>query len=412
MYQISVMGLFDWFSRKEKRASLPINVNPTDVPVEFLHWFAGNNQAKQSVNEARVQGITVFFRAVNLISDLIASLPFDIFREESGLIQRINHPALKILNSPSPILDKYQFRHLIVKFCLLRGNAYVILSRTKSGKVDGIELYTENQKPHIFQSGGRYWYKFVGISDPVDAYDVLHFKWNCIDGKFGQNPLKVFTETHGVSLALLEFIGSYYGNGAHLTGALTTAATLTDPQKKSLRESFAFRHGGAANIGSTAILDQGLDYKVIGSTPVDAEYIAVKRSIMADVSNMTGVPLSLLADLERATFSNIEELNRQFVQYCLRGWCKLLESQLDQKLFHYDPLPGLYCQFNLEGLLRGDVKARAEYYQKAIQNRWMNPNEVRYLENMNPYEGGEKYEHPLMGDQNPNQDEQTGNANG
>lgn len=408
LYQISAMGWFDRFVRKEKRASLPISTG--EIPVEYRHWFSGN-RSKQSVTEARVQGIAVFFRAVNLISELIASLPFDIFRKDGQFIINVqDHPALKALNNPSPILDKFQMRQMIVKYCLLRGNAYVIITRFGNGKVKALDLYKDAYKPSIFKLSGRHWYKFQGIEEPIDAYDVLHFKWNCIDGEYGQNPLKIFTETHGVSLALIDFIGSFYGNGAHLTGALTTAAALTKEQKDSLRESFTFRHGGAENVGSTAILDQGLDYKVIGTTPVDSEYIAVKRSIMADVSNITGVPLSLLADLERATFSNIEELNRQFVTYCLRAWCKLLEAQMDQKLFHYDPTPGLYCQYNLEGLLRGDVKARADYYSKAIAGRWMNPNEVRGLENMNPYEGGDKYEHPLMVDKNQN-DDGTGNAN-
>lgn len=406
------MGVFDWFLGKQKRASLPINTKVEDLPVEFRHWVI-SNKARQSVTEARVQGIAVFFRAVNLIADLIASLPFDIFKEEGEFIQSVNnHPALKLLNNPSPVLDKYQFRTLIVKYCLLRGNAYVLMSRTRTGKVNGLTLYTNPYRPHIYEQSGRWWYAFDDIAEPIDANDVLHFKWNCMDGKFGENPLKVFSETHGISLALIDYIGSYFGNGAHLTGALTTDATLTKDQKQSLRESFAFRHGGSSNIGSTAILDQGLDYKVIGSSPVDAEYVNVKRSIMADVSNITGVPLSLLAELERATFSNIEELNRQFVQYCLRGWCKLLEAQLDQKLFVYEPTPGLYCQFNLEGLLRGDVKARAEYYQKAIQNKWMNPNEVRRLENMNPYEGGEKYEHPLMGAKMEQNGGESNDANG
>lgn len=390
----------------EKRSTDWDGVSPPP-PGWLIHLTA--NKAKVAVTELNVMGIPAFFGAVRLVSEQIASLPFGIFQKIDRLILEVtDHPCASALERPSVLMDRFQFIEQLIRNTFIRGNAYVIQYR-RGGDTYRLKLINKNEKPDIYEVRGRVWYKFPSISEAVKAEDVIHIRTFSLDGEFGVNPLMLFKETFATAISQTDYVSSFFGNGAHLSGVLETDKVVTPTQEESILTSFNTQNSGPANVGKVAMLQAGLKYKPISVSPKETEFIPVRRANIADISNVTGVPPSLLADLERATFSNIENLNQQFVDYVLRIWCKRIETQFNHKLFYNDPPNLFFVRFNLNALVRGDMVARTAYYVAARQNGWMSANDVRELENMNPVEGLDEYGHPLM-DNNQQKDNADGNG--
>ncbi len=365
----------------------------TPPPGWLIHLT--NNRSKVAVTEVKVMGIPAYFGAVRLVSEQIASFPFGMFKKDGRItVEVVDHVTASTIANPSTILDRFQFMEQLIQQVFLRGNAYVVLKRRNNGDVISMKLIIKKQLPDIYELGDSTWYKF-NEGPAYRAEDVIHIKTFGLDGLYGLNPLYLFKETFGVSISQTEFIGSFFGNGAHLSGVLETEKVVTPTQEESILNSFNLNNTGPDKVGKVAMLQGGLKFKPISSDPKSSEYVAIRRASISDISNITGVPVPLLADLERATFSNIENLNQQFVDYVLRVWCKRIETQFNSKLFAYDPAK-YFVRFNMAALLRGDTATRSAYFIAAIQNRWMSPNEVRDMEGLNPVEGLDDYAHPLL----------------
>lgn len=368
-------------------------------------------KSKTAVTELKTMGIPAYYGAVRLVSEQIASFPFGIFQKVGRLTTEVDdHPAAMALARPSATMDRFQFIEQTIQYAFLRGNAYIILYRYGTD-VEEMKLVSQKEKPDIYTVGRQVWYKFPSIPQAIKAENVIHIRTFGLDGEFGVNPLALFRETHGVAISQTEFAASFFGNGAHLSGVLETDKVVSPAQEESILSSFNNKSAGPGNVGKVAMLQAGLKFNPISTNPKDADYIPIRRATIADVSNMTGVPVPLLADLERATFSNVEHLNQQFVDYTLRVWCKRLESQFNHKLFYYDKPNTYFTRFNITALLRGDTTARTAYYVAARQNNWMSANDVREMENMNPIDGGDEYINPLLQNKQPQEPTADGNGN-
>ena len=420
---MKILDLFKWRTSAKAETSTavasgegaPLEKRSTDwdgvstPPPAWLVHLTGN-KAKVAVTETNVMGIPAYFGAVRLVSEQIASLPFGIFQKIDRLILEVtDHPCVPALERPSVMMDRFQFIEQLIQNTFIRGNAYIIQYR-RGGDTYRLKLISKNEKPDIYEVRGKTWYKFPSLTDAVKAEDVIHIRTFSKDGEFGVNPLALFKETFATAISQTDYVSSFFGNGAHLSAVLETDKVVTPTQEESILTSFNTKNAGMGNVGKVAMLQAGLKYKPISVSPKETEFIPVRRANIADVSNITGVPVPLLADLERATFSNIENLNQQFVDYTLRIWCKRIETQFNHKLFYNDP-PNLYfVRFNLNALVRGDMVARTAYYVAARQNGWMSANDVRELENMNPVDGLDEYGHPLM-DNNQQNNNADGNGN-
>jgi HK97 family phage portal protein len=167
-----------------------------------------------------------------------------------------------------------------------------------------------------------------------------------------------------------------------MKGILESDEKLDFPTMVKISDAF----GTSKNFG-TPILDQGVKYKPLGLSPEAAQMLETRTFALQDIARIFNLPPHLLADLSRATFSNIEHQDIQFVKYSLRPSIKRYETELQTKLLFDDELGDHEIKFNLDGLLRGDTQTRSTYYHNAILDGWMSRNEVREMENMNEKEG-------------------------
>ncbi len=384
-------------TRQFIKRALYLKVGPLSNPDYWKGTLMGFNKSKANVNETTAQSIPAYFRAITIISEQLASLPFSIYEKTTdGVEEATSHPLYNLINfRPSPLYNSFDWREAFTKQLQLRGDSFIrIIRNTATGQLQ--ELRIIEPPADMFEMEGQWFYRFTNLNETLRFDEVIHLKAFTKDGMKGESTLKMLREVFGLGISQIDFAAGYYGNGAHLSGVLESDKSLTKEQARVVVDTWNMQHSGPENFGKTGMLQAGFKYKPISGNMQESQYIESRRLTVEDIANITGVNPILLANLERATFSNVEELNRIFVQFTLRSWCKRIEAEFNSKLFSSSEQGRFFVRFNLDGLLRGDTKARTDYYKTLRLIDAISPNEIRALENMNPRPGGDEFGLPLV----------------
>ena len=350
----------------------------------FSTWLAsigGDNTASgENVTQENSLKFTGVLSAVSLRSDQIAASPKEIIIDSGGRIEVQNDdPLFMLLNhTPNPHMNAYTFWELNNTYLDLWGNAYNYITRSKGVAVALSPIYPWNIKPEVVK--GKLIYKNEDSRFPTEIKpkDIIHFKDISLDGIIGKSRILLAKEAIGLGLAAEKFGSEFFGNGSQARGILEHPSEMGDKAYNRFKESWEKKENM-----STPILEEGMTYKQITIPPEAAQFIASRQFQLQDVARVYRVPPHLLADLSRATFSNIEHSDIQFVKYTLRPLAKRYEHELEVKLLG-DEIGKKKIRFNLQAILRGDTKTRAEYLTKMVASKIMNRNEARAIENLNP----------------------------
>lgn len=363
-----------------------------------------------SVNNERAMRFTAVFAAIRLRAENIASLPKIIRKKglDGSRIDANSHAIYKILKyKPNSFMNVFSFWEYLNACLDGWGNAYAIIQRKRNGDPSELipihpsyvtPLLRNGKKWYIVMSGGQF-----DNTYPDD--DILHFFSLSNDGIKGVNPITYNSAAISAGISAQDFGNEFFAQGGNLKAVMETDKTMDAPSMTSFMEALniATNHG-------TPLLDQGVKYKQIGIAPEAAQMLQTRTFAIQDIARIFNVPPPLLAELTRSTFSNIEHQDIQFAKYSIRPTVKRYETELECKLLFDDELGNYEIKFNMEGMLRGDTKTRAEFYHVAVQDGWLSRNEVRLLENMNPKEGLDDMLYPgnllVVGkEENQNKDE-------
>ena len=222
--------------------------------------------------------------------------------------------------------------------------------------------------------------------------EVLHVPGLSFDGLVGYSPIAMAKNAIGLGIAAEEYGSKFYANGAAPSGVLEHPGTLKDPSK--VRESWTQTFGGSSNSNKVAVLEEGMKYTPISINPSEAQFLDTRKFQVTEICRIFRVPPHMVADLEKSSFSNIEQQSLEYVQYTLRPWLTRLEQAMARRLFTEEEKKKYFIKFNVDGLLRGDYQSRMNGYATARQNGWMSANDIRELENLDriPAElGGDLY---------------------
>ena len=226
----------------------------------------------------------------------------------------------------------------------------------------------------------------------LSPYEVLHIPGLGFDGLVGYSPIAMAKNAIGMAIACEEYGARFFANGAAPGGVLEHPGVLKNPEK--IRESWQNAYGGSTNSHKIAVLEEGMKYTPIGISPEQAQFLETRKFQINEIARIFRVPPHMLADLEKSSFSNIEQQSLEFVKYTLDPWVIRWEQSIYRSLFSESEKRMYFVKFNLEGLLRGDYASRMSGYATARQNGWMSANDIRELENMDliPAEdGGDLY---------------------
>jgi HK97 family phage portal protein len=221
---------------------------------------------------------------------------------------------------------------------------------------------------------------------------VLHIPGLGFDGLVGYSPIAMAKNAIGMAIACEEYGAKFFANGAAPGGVLEHPGTIKDPQR--VRESWQSTFGGSGNANKIAVLEEGMKYTPIGISPEQAQFLETRKFQINEIARIFRVPPHMVGDLEKSSFSNIEQQSLEFVKYTLDPWVIRWEQSIQRSLLSKDEKRVYFVKFNLEGLLRGDYQSRMNGYAIGRQNGWMSANDIRELENLDriPEEdGGDLY---------------------
>jgi HK97 family phage portal protein len=323
----------------------------------------------------------------------MASLPLEVFgRVAGGKELRPNHPLYPILHdSANEEMTSFEWRELTQTHLILFGNAYTEIIRNGAGNV--MELWPLNpDRVQPFRNArGLLRYrltvpgKATGSSESriLGMDDVLHLRAFSDDGILGRSLTRVHREAIGLGLATEEFGARFFGQGASPSGVYEHPSTLSQVAHDRLKESLEKQHAGLSQAHRLLLLEEGMKWQQISVDPEKAQFLGVRKFQVTECARILRLPPHILADLERATFSNVESMGIELVTHSVRPWAVRWEQRPSES-------KQTVIEFNLEGLLRGDSAARAAFYNTMFQLGSLSPNEIRRRENLNPYAGGDR----------------------
>ena len=372
--------------REERSAGVveSVSTESNDARLLAMLGLGDSSLAGVPVNQQTVMSIAAAYACVNNISQDVAGLPCQVFRENGPNRERVSgHPASGLLNlQASPLQNSFHLRQSMTALVLLRGNAYALIVR--AGRLKPTQLlFKHPDETEVRKSGGRLWYRFSGDPQTYADYDVLHFKGLSLDGVMGVSVLHYFREMFAKGLAASRSHTNFYKNGAKPSGALEKDGTLTDPAYERLKASFVTAYAGVENAGKPLILEEGLKYKTISLNPEDAEFISTHKLTRSDIASIFRMPPHKIGDLERSTNNNIEQQSLDYVGDTLMPWLLNFEQEYRLKLLLPSEVEGTYFRHNLAAQLRSDVTARGNFYAKLFQVGALSPNDILALEERN-----------------------------
>lgn len=386
------------------RASPNNPTTPLSNPAAWLtSLFAPRAKSGAEVSPESVISLSAVWRAVSIVSQSLAVLPFEVIEEREDGSVRIakDHDIYPLLRyEPGPMYTSYVFlRSLVAQACFF-GNGYATIRRDeRTGRPVSLQLIDQTKTPiEIFQgddAGNREILYYKVGSRTVIANDILHIQNLGFNGLAGNDILKTHRDNYGLALAARDFGNTFFKQGSFLSGYLQFQKGLTPEAMKKVAQSWRAAYSGQDAAGKVAILDEGAEFKPLNMKPSDASMLETQKFSLDDVARITGVPPHLLYSLDRATFNNIEHLGQEFANYTLMPWATQLEQEFSRKLFKETEKRftrsrrSIYrMHFDMSELLRADADSRARLYQSGIQTGWLQPNEARMKEGLNPVEGG------------------------
>ena len=371
----------------------------------FSFLFGGTTAGK-TVNERTAMQATAVYACVRILAEAIAGLPLRVYRyrADGGKEKAVEHRLYYLIhNEPNPEMTSFVFRETLMSHLLLWGNAYAQIIRDGRGQVLALYPLLPNKMDVSRSASGELTYTYRRDADEsrinpdsgtvvLRRDEVLHIPGLGFDGLIGYSPIGIAKNAIGLAMATEEYGASFFSNGANPGGVLEHPGVVKDP--KRVRESWNAVYQGSANAHRIAVLEEGMKFQSIGIPPEQAQFLETRKFQLNEIARIFRVPPHMVGDLEKSSFSNIEQQSLEFVKYTLNPWVMRWEQALQQALLLPSEKPRYFIRFNVDGLLRGDYQGRMNGYATGRQNGWLSANDIRELEDMNriPNEdGGDLY---------------------
>jgi len=368
-------------------------------------FYLGGTTSGKTVTERSAMQMTAVYSCVRILAEAVAGLPLHLYRynADGGKEKAIDHPLYLLLHDePNPEMSSFVFRETLMTHLLLWGNAYAQIIRNGKNQVVALYPLMPNKMSVDRDENGKLYYTYYRGSDEairdrqyavkLQPSDVLHIPGLGFDGLVGYSPIAMAKNAIGMAIACEEYGAKFFANGAAPGGVLEHPGTIKDPAR--VRESWQHTFGGSGNANKIAVLEEGMKYTPIGISPEQAQFLETRKFQINEIARIFRVPPHMVGDLEKSSFSNIEQQSLEFVKYTLDPWIVRWEQSITRSLLLQSEKKEYFVKFNLEGLLRGDYQSRMNGYAIARQNGWMSANDIRELENQDRIpaeEGGDLY---------------------
>jgi HK97 family phage portal protein len=372
--------------------------------------FSNQVSSGENVTPQNAMRCTTVHAIIRALTNSIGSFPVMVYqlqRDSDGkeTLEPIpEHSVMKLLKVP----NKSQTQTMYMRMCMthvgLWGNHISIKGQGATGPIRFLRPVHPEQVRIDEDDPQNPIYKITfkkGQEREFPPREILHITGGInIEGLMATSPVALASEAIGLCLAAERLLAELYGNGA-IPAFLLTGGKFTDKEQYQMWiDSFKQTYGAGGDRGGVAMLPEGMDAKELTFKPMDAQLLEARKFQRTEIASVWGVPPHKLADLERATFSNIEHQGVEFAQDVMLPYVRLFEQAMERDLLSIDDRRnGVVIRFDLDAAVRADFKARVEGYAKLHSVGAMSPNEIRAREGMNPRTDpeGDAYQNPQMG---------------
>lgn len=376
------------------------------TPVQLEEIFrrfengGGVTWSGESVSETRAMQTRAVNSCIGILADTQSMLPLDLLRQDPETGKKTparDLPLYDLLKTaPNDWQTSFEWREMGVQHLELRGNFYNLIVRDGRSRV--IELIpmdarrVEPVQDKTTMAISYRWTRQDGVQIDLAQRDVFHVRGRSTDGIRGVSTISWHRETIGEALAVQRQGGRFWSNAARPMAVLEVSegADIDEDAQKDLRADFEEMYQGGDNAYKTAILPGGIGFKPLSMSMEDAQFLETRKFGRTEIAGIFRVPPHLIGDLEKATFSNIENLSLQFGVYTITPRCVRWEQAIGRDLV---PDPTVFAKHNINALLRGAAKDRAEALQIQKRNGVISPNDWREMEDLNRRDdpGGDRY---------------------
>ncbi|HAT42362.1 MAG TPA: phage portal protein [Rheinheimera sp.] len=351
-----------------------------------------------SVSEEAGMKLSAVYSCINVLSSNLAQLPLHVMRRNGKNVERAtDHPAYDLLHlEPNALTSSYDWRETSQAITVAWGNSLTKIKRNKRGEIESLHL----SNPHNIEpvlKGGRLYYRFVNANGDVEALEsqeVLHVRaFSAGKQMWSKSVIRQNADAISLGQQAVNYGNNFFSGGGRPTGILSAKGDMSSDQ---FTKFVAFWNKVKSQLrtedNKTVLLPNQLEYKSITIPPEDAQFIDSRKLSRSEIAGIFNVPAHMINDLEKASFSNITESSINFLRYTMMPWIVRWEQEMNRKIFtSAERKAGYYVQFNVKGLLRATPKEQSEIYSKAIQDGYMNRNEIRSLEDLNPVDGLDEF---------------------
>jgi len=375
----------------------------TQPPVALL----GGTMASSGVPVSQTSALTssAYYSGVSFRARTVAQVPLIVYErlEPRGKQRAADHQLYELLHdSPNPEMTAFDFKEALEGHVWTWGNAYAEIEWDPRKQVPTALWPLRPDMMHVSRDDKTkaivYRYTLPGGgSVELPASKILHLHGFGFDGLVGYDPITLHREAIGLGKAMEKFGATFFGNGSSLSGVLTHPNRLSDTARKNMKESWDKAHTGLSNQHRITILEEGVSWAQIGIPPENAQFLESRKFQVREMARILHLPPHIIADLDQATFSNIEQQSLELVMYHLMPDFIRWEQAAKLRLLPGAENKKYFTEFLVVGLLRGDTATRYKAYAVGRQWGWLSANDIRELENMNPLpdDQGDIYMVPL-----------------
>lgn len=347
----------------------------------------GSTATGKHVDTRAAESIAAVYACVQALSESTACLPLHVYaRAANGDRVRAEDQALaRVLREPNEYQSGMSFRESMTAAVLMQGNAYAAKEYNAAGELLALHPLSPSSVSVLRLPSGRYAYDHAlpdGGTRRYLADEIFHLRDRCEPGSIvGKSRIAIARETLGLGLTMRDHGAATYRNAARPSGMMIPERNLNMDQQRDFKRALD-GYTGTWNAGRVLLMPVKGEFKQLSMSLEDAQWIAGMQFNVSEVCRIFRVPPVLIQELTHATFTNVIELGSQYVRFSLQRWLSMWESEIQRSLLGPIARQRYYAEHSVEGLLRGNPEARAEFYAKAITSGWMTVDEVRSLENL------------------------------
>lgn len=352
-----------------------------------------------AINEYNALTVSDVYKCDRVIRETVAMLPWKVYQTQArGRTEAKKHPLYFLLHDePNEHMTSFTYREMIVSNLNLWGKHFSYIERGRGGNVVGLWPIRPDLCRFEVRDGVMWFYARPMMGPEVKYWDdeILYIPGLTRDGYNTYSPIALHRESLGLSKATEVFGARFFGSGSHSGGFLKHPGNISKEAASRLKEQFEEKHSGLENAHRLAVLEEGMSFETNTIPPDQAQFLQTRQFQRAEIAGLFRVPPHKIGDLSRATFSNIEQQDLEFLRDCIAPWLERIEQACNRRLLLPAEKGKVYIEFEIKGMMRGDSAARAAWYTARFNTASMSGNEIKECENEEPYDGGDEYFVPM-----------------